>query len=133
MLQKFFAATVVVGLFLARGGKTLMYGLADVLYLEIVLLRSVMITFLACTVTLLPQNTTSKGTELPPPRDSRVYTTRHCIMCSCAMHKNCAAPGLVKRGRSPALGYLRNLPQTIRHLQQTPSTYRCLTDVLFTG
>ena len=26
------------------------------------------------------------------------------------MHKNCAAPGLEKRGRSRALGYLHNLP-----------------------
>ena len=84
-----------------------MYGLADVLYLEIVLPRSVMITFLACTVTLLP---TLRGTELPPPCDSRIYTTRHCIVCSCAVHKNCAAPGLEKRGRSRAFGYLQNLP-----------------------
>ena len=46
--NEFFAATVVVGLFLTRGGTTLMYGLADVImYLEIVLPRSVMITFLA--------------------------------------------------------------------------------------
>ena len=58
-----------------------------------------MITFLACTVTLLPPNITSRGTELPPPRDSRIYTTRYCIVCSCAV-QNCAAPGLEKRGRS---------------------------------
>ena len=46
--------------------KTLMYGLADVImYLEIVLL-------LSGTVTLLPQKIMSRGTELFPPRDSRM-------------------------------------------------------------
>ena len=69
--SEFFAATVVVGLFLARGGKTLMYGLADVMMIWR-LYWSVMITSLACTVTLLPQNITLTGTELPPPHDSRI-------------------------------------------------------------